>query len=1396
MLFKARLLKLARWSLHGLLLLVLLLLCVSIAQVARAEGGVVKRGVWLADLPDVTRVQPCGNQGLAWAWSEKGGIWIIDAMGRARGPRLLTDMRVAMVRPRKDNMSAWVVANESLDPSMPFDVSRLFSVACTEEPQEMRALFEDHYFSIRAGDEGVWIESGSSEIQTLFSFYRPSVGTKPVLIDSLNGVLVAADDKHAWVLSYQRPKGQPSQAEPGSAIFRNTVSVLSARRMDGRRDTPTWQLPIGKIRFTRLTPSGRLVVGSYDPPAVYLLDPDRVPLDGGKALIRLPAKRRDPRQPRPDDMKESSWRPELNHIAGDLVWLARDSGEQILVLDAEAGQLLHGGAELHPGKALSIHDAPGTDRIWLLDSAEILVHRLNGNVDAKKAVPQLEMRRTYPSLSPDGTYMWFASEREIYRAHLTDGTIDLSGPIRAPEKVLAVRAMSNGTAIFVYGQGHLALVRGDKLEPVQLEGVSIDGSKIRAAGDARVWFKGSPSNTAGDHLYLLRVLGDGSPDIASLIADNNINPNEMPAAGDKADRIFVDSRGRGHVFGTADDIHFAEVTFGADRLDLGTKPGAAVHGSPSALEATVKLKWHGMDLLASGARTNDRLSLEMRDEHGALVASSGAHPLTWNRGAPGELDAIHFPVTPRGQDPLKPGALYRFRVTYTDGEGRSMFVEWPDVRFQEPIVPPPPLHKHVAVRTALFGLAIIALALLLLFAVKDARAIRPWIVLLTSVFGGASASISQLLAKDAVNISLVGLAAMLGGAFVIFCVSGVISIPLYRELLEIEPFAFALKALLRRPGMRRRFYKDYVARLGSWIEESRREARGEEYVDLPVVLTHQGNLTELPPGNEPAARIWTALVSDRSAAVTVLVKAPGGRGKSALLRRIVEVALAEWQKNPELPLPLRCSGSAATILDEFKEPDRIDRNLVSPEYLKQCLRDGAFFLVLDGLSELRDGELSPKALTEHFKSHYGARASAVLTTRPHAGFERAFAAAERRLLAEPEPLRGEALAQFVKKYAPPDAREDEAALGHLIIQLEPLQSRGIYSAILVRLALASWDPQAGLGAANLGDVYRRAFNQLLATNANAINIDTVARLCVETYWQDASRTLDYASATQDRRTLLDTLLAAGIVVAESSAREEPKKVRFFHDSMQSYLTALGLYQAKRWDAFRGAAGRPDLRKQHAELFEMCVKVFHPAEKVVFTLRSDLYLWAGSAALRSVTVATLLQAAPEEVRPTLRDLIAATDPSAGTFLRAAADACAGDLELLSDLYVETVPRLVELETAAGAGDHAPVAAVGELARLDANQVDELVRLLAIAYPSLGLLRVLGQNARVDLVDWRQSDRMGEAIRDLLALASMQGRLRAMLQHVLQDQSKVAVHARIQELAQQLNPPAVAVAAFNQ
>src|SRR5262249_15457542 len=102
---------------------------------------------------------------------------------------------------------------------------------------------------------------------------------------------------------------------------------------------------------------------------------------------------------------------------------------------------------------------------------------------------------------------------------------------------------------------------------------------------------------------------------------------------------------------------------------------------------------------------------------------------------------------------------------------------------------------------------------------------------------------------------------------------------------------------------------------------------------------------------------------------------------------------------------------------------------------------------------------------------------------------------------------------------------------------------GTYLPLLVRMAMTLRETSTQVELADIFHNYlRRQFDGL----------PEAARWCLDTYWKNGLRRQRFGGTK-----LQQGLLDAGILVPADVAKP-PQEVQFFHDSIQTYLTAVGL----------------------------------------------------------------------------------------------------------------------------------------------------------------------------------------------------------------------------------------------
>jgi len=525
---------------------------------------------------------------------------------------------------------------------------------------------------------------------------------------------------------------------------------------------------------------------------------------------------------------------------------------------------------------------------------------------------------------------------------------------------------------------------------------------------------------------------------------------------------------------------------------------------------------------------------------------------------------------------------------------------------------------------------------------------------------------------------------------VLCLVIGAVSPTAFRLLASSKPFQWLLPVALAVRATRRRIFSEHVEQVRHKLEVWCRQANDERYVSLPADFQEGGSVPP-PPGGAPVVvsslhvppeeRIFHFLV--RSGEVrkgNVLIVSPGGRGKSALLREAVRRMLEGFEEDPSRPLPVLCDAKSGTL------EDAIQRGMASlpvpGELHEALLLRSEFVLVVDGLTE---SSIRPEALEEFIDGRYGRTVQLLLTSRPHVGFQRALENSERWLFVEPRCLDERGLELFVSAYAPGGRLAED-------IKKACVGPEGTYLPILVRLTLLVGNEGRGGFAA----LYEAAFRALLrrgglSSEEDLELLDWAGSFCLRTYWAHGIRSLRYRNAPEQER--MRKLLQAGVLVPEDEQvkpGQAPRQVRFFHDSMQSYLTARGLFaqehQQPTWDFLWRAAADPHFTHAQSELvvssgselFQMCLGVFGPEERLRQELKRQLLEWARlyDEDLRKRDIA---RAVPEALRPRFQAVLQAhSEPSPGRVLRVAIEVCAGELTSLGALYMHMARLLWPLQ----------------------------------------------------------------------------------------------------------------------
>lgn len=623
---------------------------------------------------------------------------------------------------------------------------------------------------------------------------------------------------------------------------------------------------------------------------------------------------------------------------------------------------------------------------------------------------------------------------------------------------------------------------------------------------------------------------------------------------------------------------------------------------------------------------------------------------------------------------------YNVELTFRDEYGTKSIISWAGVEFRLPLLQRP------WVRTTVAFLLLCGLSALTLILQPVSWPVRRWLPLLCAVLGSGTTFLEW---ASAYNIDAPLLTKLLVGSALLLTAVGLISPPVYRTLAQIQPFHFITPYFLLLPSVRRRMFAPYVHWSREQLRLAKEHANHEVYSAIPATIREQ-NARNQRLATDPATEILKCLTETRGQRANVLIEAPGGRGKSALLRAVIELSFGRFMQEPGAPLPVVCGGAKGSLDEMVKTA--LGKYAISPETLATQIQAGRFFLVVDGPDE---SKLTADQINEWVTSEKAEAAPLLVASRPKDDIRRSLQAAERWALVEPQRLTDETLELFQNNYLANGSQHFESVPTKLTEKVKAVcrGSDGTYLPILVRLAML-------VGAQELDGIarlYEYTFQRLLREgDAQAALLDEASSMCVATYWPTGQRTIVFDRAPGPRARLIRRLLEAGMLVPSDHVQGligDPREVRFFHDSMQSYLTARGLLNGTEpWPTYLSeAAGHPRFREseraenpeQGSELFRMCLQVFGPQVELKRALKTDLLCWANTYS-KKLTRYQVEQAVPPALLERL-DEVVAPELGAGAALTEVVNLCAAEddaraVELLGAVYVRIAERVWTLKEA--------------------------------------------------------------------------------------------------------------------
>lgn len=577
---------------------------------------------------------------------------------------------------------------------------------------------------------------------------------------------------------------------------------------------------------------------------------------------------------------------------------------------------------------------------------------------------------------------------------------------------------------------------------------------------------------------------------------------------------------------------------------------------------------------------------------------------------------LSFVIHPSGKINVT-GTVYRAFIHYTDSYGSDFSIITSNLRFKND-------SGQVAIRTTIAFLGLLGLAAAFSTFQRGRQRISliRWMPFLLFLVGGSSPLYGRVLEQAGIDPLL--LSFLVAFSLVALMFVGTLSPATFRLLVQTPPFSLLAAPACSQPRVRRMLLADHALQVRSRIKGERLEANRETYVELPARLSGS-MLPEEEYVVQPPGRLTQLIDADGTRVVSVLIEAPGGRGKTALLRELTLAFVDRWQCKATEVHPIIVQGNQGDLISQAL--DTLERYLGSRELAKMEIQSGRYVLLLDGLTE---SSIPSQALRDVLHGEGGFRVSLIATGRPHAGNRNAIKSAENYFIVEPLPLTDALLPAFEQAYRLIDSKFFHMEVPPLSREvLEACQSDdGTYQPILLRLAVLV----AADGVTSVADIYRMTLRRLCSRDTQETElvgdevIEKAASLCRETYWKDGNRRFPFQDAPSEQKRLMELLYRVGILVAVGAAKNSGilsiKNLSFFHDSMQSFLTAIGLYQKPPdadWGFLLRAAGCPlfineqvgGVQISRSELFSMCLEVFQPPSRVRARLTQELSSWAVS-----------------------------------------------------------------------------------------------------------------------------------------------------------------------------------------
>ncbi len=478
--------------------------------------------------------------------------------------------------------------------------------------------------------------------------------------------------------------------------------------------------------------------------------------------------------------------------------------------------------------------------------------------------------------------------------------------------------------------------------------------------------------------------------------------------------------------------------------------------------------------------------------------------------------------------------------------------------------------------------------------------LAPTLPALVLSWGGACASLGIAQLEATVGAS-VGMALLV--------LTGLVNAQAFSALCDVQPLRAMVPFLLISAACRRRLAQPHLDQLVKDAAAITRLPSPRRYMPLPLASREDGVArTETDPVPAIQRVAFELQMPQRG---NVLIYGPGGTGKSALLREVVERMTANLRDGKWLRIPVVCPPPAAPedlpkrIENILKRtlPGSVAAALVQGGYVAVCM-DGAETCVASWINEVVVRDSAGMAF--------------IFASRPSPEHLRAFErSAARGLLALAtsnwtQSQLDQFLAAPAELGAPTDRTSpaDSQALSPGLLAACKLGD-GSYSPLLVCLALRT---KSGTTVTSRYGLYLSALDQLLGTMKL---IQKCAQWVFHTYGSTGIRGFQWAGIPSE---IQSELLSSKLIDSvNDSGQGAPREGQFVHDELQTFLAAYWIATLPPADwtekiekillnpSFRDVAPSDP---QPSSFIAMCCDVLAPPQAICRVFEDIGQRWAG------------------------------------------------------------------------------------------------------------------------------------------------------------------------------------------